>query len=41
VEADSIVGSPEGEYVYRKDMLAPAAEAAEGVDSRVAARGEN
>ncbi|HEU5102335.1 MAG TPA: GNAT family N-acetyltransferase [Roseiflexaceae bacterium] len=38
VESDPIIGSPEGEYVYRKDMLRPAAE---GVDPRVAAQGED
>jgi len=38
VESDPIVGSPEGEYVYRKDMLASAAQ---GVDPRVAAQRED
>jgi GNAT superfamily N-acetyltransferase len=38
VDSDPIVGSPEGEYVYRKDMLTSAAE---GVDPRVAAQGED
>ena len=38
VESDPIVGSPEGEYVYRKDMLTSAAE---GVDQRLAAHGED
>jgi hypothetical protein len=34
VESDSIVGSPEDEYVYRKDIVKPAAE---GVDPRLTA----
>jgi GNAT superfamily N-acetyltransferase len=38
VDSDPIVGSPEGEYVYRKDMLTSLAE---GVDPRVAAQGED
>jgi GNAT superfamily N-acetyltransferase len=38
VDSDPIVGSQEGEYVYRKDILTPAAE---GVDPRVAAQGED
>jgi len=38
VESDPIVGSPEDEYVYRKDMLTPTAA---GVDLRVAAQGED
>jgi len=37
VESDPIVGSPEGEYIYRKDMLAPAAA---GLGPRVATHGE-
>ena len=38
VDSDPIVGLPEGEYVYRKDMLTPAAEC---IDPRVAAQGED
>ena len=38
VESDPIVGSPEDEYVYRKDMLTPPAA---GVDPRLAAQGED
>jgi GNAT superfamily N-acetyltransferase len=38
VDSDPIAGSPEDEYVYRKDMLTPASE---GVDPRLAAQGED
>jgi GNAT superfamily N-acetyltransferase len=38
VESDPIVGAPEGDFVYRKDMLTPAAA---GVDPRLAAQEED